>query len=137
MLMTFDGSNRSVCIEKRSRTNTPLQALATLNDPGFIQCSVALGRRLWEQKSGPPAQRARHGLRLALLREPAAEEVNRLVALYQENLLTYEQDPEAARKWIRAGAAKPPSDPVALVELAAWSVVGNVLLNLDETISRY
>jgi hypothetical protein len=130
--LAFDAPSREVCVERRSRTNTPLQALATLNDPAFVQPAAALGRRIARESRGTPADRAAHAFRLVLARKPSKAELDHLVALYTENLADYRRDPAAAAS-MTAGASDGGADRA---ELAAWTVVANVLLNLDETVTK-
>ncbi len=136
-MITFDAPRRNICVERRSRTNTPLQALITLNDPVFVQCAAALGRRMATEIKGDERQRAAYGFQLCVARPPTSEEVDLLVELYHENLAIYLQDPTAARTFsVHSLSDELPNDAAA-GELAAWSIVGNVLLNLDETLTKY
>ncbi len=130
--LAFDAPSREVCCERRSRTNTPLQALATLNDPAFVQPAAAMARRILAESRGTPADRAAYGFRLVLARKPRKAELDHLVALYAENLAQYRRDPAAAAA-MTAGAI---ADGADRAELAAWTVVANVLLNLDETVTK-
>ena len=131
--LTFDAPSREVCCERRSRTNTPLQALATLNDPAFMQPASAMARRILNESTGSVADRASYALRLVLARKPRKAEVDHLVALHAENLAIYRRDPAAAKAMTVSVPDKNPNDPA---DLAAWTVVANVLLNLDETVTK-
>jgi hypothetical protein len=117
------------------RTNTPLQALITLNDEVYIEAAQALARRMMAEAGPSPTERAAYGVRLCVAREAKPEEVRRLIELYESELAHFRGDPEAARQLatVPLGAAPPDGD---LAELAAWTVVGNVLLNLDETLTK-
>ncbi len=130
-MTTFDAPNREVCIVRRDRTNTPLQALVTLNDPVYIEAAQALARRMVSEGGELAEDRARRGFRLCLGREPSARELKGLVALFTDALAEYTQEPDAA-----ALMATEPLGPLPegmdAAELASWTVVGNVLLNLDE-----
>jgi hypothetical protein len=134
--LAFDAPSREVCVERRSRTNTPLQALATLNDPAFVQPAGALGRRIARESRGTPADRAAYGFRLVLARKPRKAELDHLVALYSENLAQYRRDPAAAAAMAAIAVAGDPAPGADRAELAAWTVVANVLLNLDETVTK-
>ncbi len=134
--LAFDAPSREVCVERRSRTNTPLQALATLNDPAFVQPAAALGRRIARESRGTPADRAAYGFRLVLARKPRKAELDHLVALHAENLAQYRRDPAAAAAMAAIGGANAIDDGADRAELAAWTVVANVLLNLDETVTK-
>ncbi|HEU0009534.1 MAG TPA: DUF1553 domain-containing protein, partial [Verrucomicrobiae bacterium] len=158
MMVNFDAPSREFCVLKRSRSNTPLQALNTLNDPAFIECAQAIARKVaaqpvadakagesrWGERPREPivAQpaadvkaRATFAFRLVLARAPQPKEVERLVALFQNELTNYEGDTKAAEKMATSELGKP-KEPCNLAELAAWTVVANVLLNLDETITK-
>ncbi len=136
-MATFDAPNREVCTVRRTRTNTPLQALVTLNDPVYVEAAQALGRRMIAAGGDGTDARAkiRLGVRLVLGRDPAEAEVDRLAKLHEAARARFVADAEAARKLATdpIGPAPAGSDPA---DLAAWTVVGNVLLNLDETLMR-
>ena len=131
---TFDAPNREVCLVRRERSNTPLQALVTLNDPVYVEAAQALGRKMASAGS-TPQEKARHGFRLCLSRPPTAVESKSLVALYAKTLERFKAEPEKARDAASKplGELPPGSDPA---ELAACTVVANVLLNLDETLMK-
>ena len=133
--LAFDAPSREVCCERRSRTNTPLQALATLNDPAFVQPAAAMARRILAESQGTAEDRAAYAFRLVLARKPRKAELDHLVALYSENLAQYRRDPAAAAAMVKNSTAGT-IDGVDRAELAAWIVVANVLLNLDETVTK-
>jgi hypothetical protein len=133
-MATFDAPNREVCTVRRARTNTPLQALVTLNDPVYVEAAQALARRM-AAVEGAPAEKARYGFRLVLARPPAEEELERLVALHDEIRLELAAEPEKAVKLATVPVGPLPEGADA-ADLAAWTVVGNVLLNLDETLMK-
>jgi hypothetical protein len=134
-LMAFDAPSREVCTERRPRTNTPLQALAVLNDKAFVEPAAALARRMMTEVHGTDEDRTVHGFRLCVARPPSSAELERLLELYRENLTKYKEDPAAAKAMATSGLAKPPNE-MDIPELAAWTVVANVLLNLDETVTK-
>jgi hypothetical protein len=133
--MSFDSPSRELICTRRARSNTPLQALTTLNDPAFVEAAEALARRMMNEASGGAEQRAAYGFRLCTSRPPGKQELKRIVALYNEELQRYNEDGKAAEKLIKGDSDKPPVD-VKPAEAAAWTVVANVLLNLDETITK-
>jgi hypothetical protein len=133
--MTFDAPVRDVACERRPRSNTPLQALTTLNDRAFVEPAAALARRMVSEAAGDELAKAVHGFRLCLARYPTAAEVEPLVKLYRDNLRRYQKDAEAARTMAATGLKELPAD-VNAAEVAAWAVVANVLLNLDETLTK-
>jgi hypothetical protein len=134
-MMTFDSSNRTVCTLKRPRTNTPLQALVTMNDPAFVEAAQALGRRMVREGGETIESRIVHGFRLCLTRPPTDGELTRLVELYDAAVAKYAADPKAAEQMATAPIGPLPAVGTA-AEYAAWSVVGNVLLNLDEIVAK-
>ncbi|MFM7071815.1 MAG: DUF1553 domain-containing protein [Planctomycetota bacterium] len=135
-MATFDAPNREVCTVRRVRTNTPLQALVTLNDPVYIEAAQALGRRALAEGGGSVESRLTYAFRLCVSRPPAAEELARLATLREQTLAKLAQQPDLARKLATDPIGPPPSGQADLAELAAWTVVGNVLLNLDETLMK-
>jgi hypothetical protein len=133
-MATFDAPNREVCTVRRPRTNTPLQALVTLNDPVYVEAAQALARRMVREGGSNDADRAIRGFRLVLTREPTGPEVDRLVKLFGDAVAEYRADEAAAKAMATVPLGAPPADLGAdLPELAAWTVVANVILNLDET----
>jgi mono/diheme cytochrome c family protein len=134
-MTTFDAPTREFCVIKRPRSNTPLQALVLLNDPAYLECAQALARRLMSEAKGGAAERVRHGFRLCLARAAKPAEAQRLVALYEQELARFKQDPQAAARLAACPAGNAPAD-CDVAELAAWTVVANVLLNLDEVVTK-
>jgi mono/diheme cytochrome c family protein len=133
-MATFDAPNREVCTVRRARTNTPLQALVTLNDPAHVEAAQALGRRMASSATSTEAK-ATHGFRLCLARSPEAAELRQLVALFEQSRQRLANDPDKAQR-LATIPLGPTPDGADTVELAAWTVVGNVLLNLDEMFLR-
>ena len=132
---TFDAPTRETCTVDRPRTNTPLQALVTLNDPVFVEASRVFAQRIMQEGGNDVSQRLLYAFRLCIARSPRTEELDVLQRIYAQQLTKYLADNAAAVSLVSNGTAPRPQDlPVA--ELAAWTAVGNVLLNLDETISR-
>lgn len=128
-MATFDAPNREVCTLKRDRTNTPLQALVTLNDPVYVEAAQWLARRvrLFELPTADDAARLDRMMRLALSRPPRDSERAVLLALLQSTREDVSADPVAARALAGDGV---PED--AVTEAAAWTVLSNVVLNVDE-----
>ena len=112
-------------------TNTPLQALTTLNDPVYVEAAQALAWRVLREGGATTETRAKYGFRLCLTRPPSERELGRLVALYEKAHERYRKDAKQAEQL--AGAPPPGVDRA---EAAAWTVVGNVLLNLDEMFAK-
>ena len=133
-MSAFDAPNREVCTLRRDRTNTPLQAFVTLNDPVYVEAAQGLARRIAAQ-AGTLEERLTYGFRLCLARHPTADELARLTVLYTTSREQLAVNPAQAEK-----LATDPLGPVPegsnAVDLAAWTVVGNVLLNLDEMLMK-
>ena len=133
-MATFDAPSREVCTVRRPRTNTPLQALVTLNDPVYVEAAQALARRMVREGGSTSPERAARGFRIVLARQPTPAEIDRLVRLHDDALAGFKNDPDDAKKMATDPLGPVPSDlAVALDELASWTVVANVILNLDET----
>jgi hypothetical protein len=142
MLTTFDAPSREFCTVRRVRTNTPLQSLTTLNDPAFFTAARALAGRVLREAGPTAGERADYAFRLCNARPPGADERARLLAFRGQQLERLGRDPEAARAIVGApapGAGSPAGDggsPADLAERAAWTMVANVVLNLDETLTK-
>lgn len=134
-MQTFDAPSRELCTARRITTNTPLQALVTLNDPVYVEASQALARRLIREGGATAEDRVRFGLRLSLARPEESQRVAVLLRLYEDQLRHYQGQPDAARKLATEPLGALPADwnPA---EAAAWTVVANVLLNLDGVLTR-
>jgi len=133
--MSFDAPSRELICPRRQRSNTPLQALTTLNDPSFVEAAQALARRVMKKSKGDAKADVAYAFRLCVARSPRSEETKRLIALYEQELSQFKQDATAAQKLATGDLGKPP-EGVSIESLAAWTVVANVLLNLDETITK-
>jgi hypothetical protein len=134
-MAAFDAPSRETCAINRVRSNTPVQAFVTLNDPVYVEAAQALARRIVREGGGTPEERARFVLRLCLVRTPAAEQVAKLLELYQSELDHYRQAPAEAVKLATDPLGPVPSGMQA-DELAAWTVVANVVLNLDGVLTK-
>ena len=132
---TYDAPSRDVCVSRRPRTNTPLQALAGLNDPTFLEAARALAQRIMTDGGADPRKQVQFAFRWCMARKPTRLEQNRLVALYRQQLKGFESDVAGAEALLSAGAVARPAG-LKPAELAAWMVVANVLLNLDETLTK-
>lgn len=132
-MLTFDAPSREFCTVRRVRTNTPLQALTTLNDPAFFAAAQGMAGRILRESPPDARSRAEHGFRLCVARKPAAAEVDRLLTWLGNEQRHFESRPADAARLARnrpAGIACTDS------ELAAWTMLSNVLLNLDETVTK-
>ncbi len=133
-MATFDAPNREVCLVRRERSNTPLQALVTLNDPVYVEASQALARKMVAAGS-TPTEKARHGFRLCASRQPTDDELKGLLGLYTKTLERFQSDPAKAKDVATKPLGELPKE-LDVAELAAWTMVGNVLLNLDEVLMK-
>jgi Protein of unknown function (DUF1553)/Protein of unknown function (DUF1549)/Planctomycete cytochrome C/F5/8 type C domain len=134
-MATFDAPSRESCTLRRLPTNTPLQAFVTMNDPVFVECAQALGRRIVREGGNDTASRMRYALQLCLSRPPADAQVKALTALYEDELAGYRGDPAGALKLSTEPLGPLPAGADA-AEMAAWMVVANVLLNLDAVLTK-
>ena len=128
-MMAFDATSREICTVRRIRTNTPLAALVTLNDPAFIEAAQALARDTVNIDAEEIQDEIAYIFRRCLVRPPRKEEIESITALYQSAFDHYSNDAEAAAEM--AGI-----DSGDTVQLAVWTVIGNMLLNLDETLTK-
>ncbi len=144
MLTTFDASSGEVCQVRRIRTNTPLQALITLNDPVFIEAAAALAEQMLRHGE-TTEQQAAYGLRRALVRPVTTAEVTPLVKLQQDTESVFREFPERAKALIdsvqsiesRLPKATSSASPTDAATRAAWIVTANAILNLDEFLTRH
>ncbi len=134
-LLTFDAPNREVCAAGRARTSTPLQSLVLMNDPVYVEAARAFAARVLKEGGADDATRLNYAWRLALARN--LNPLERAVlekTLAQQRALFAEEKP-AADLLLKVGDFKNP-EAANPVELAAWTALANVLLNLNETISQ-
>ena len=136
-MMAFDSPTREVCVIRRVRTNTPLQALVTLNDPVYVEAAQALAERM-RTEAGPDVEdRLRRGYALALSREPDANALGVLRTLYDDALAHYHEQPDQSSTFVHpvADTTAPPlvslEEAGGNAEKAALIVVANAILNLD------
>jgi hypothetical protein len=131
-LSTFDAPSRETCTVRRVRTNTPLQALTVLNDSYFFDAARAMAKRMSSEGGTSMKERATYGFRLAVSRRPTQSELDQILNFYNQELAAYQLDQQAAAKTL----GERPISLTGAPELAAWTMVANVLLNMDETISK-
>jgi mono/diheme cytochrome c family protein len=134
-LNTFDAPEREVCTARRSRTNTPLQALVLMNDPTYLEAARKLGERVMLSVKTTPESRIEFAFRLALSRKPIPAETELLLKLFQQRLSSFQQDLGAANALLSVGES-PRDNSLPAPELAAWTSVLSVILNLDEAITK-
>jgi hypothetical protein len=134
MLANFDAPARDECAAQRGTSNTPQQALTLLNDPTFVEAARLFAARLLTAGAGDEA-RLQQAYRLALARESQPREREALRGLLARQREQYRANPEDAAKLLQTGLAPVPAGDA--VELAAWTQVARVILNLQDTITRY
>jgi hypothetical protein len=138
MLANFDAPSREDTICARTVANTPQQALTLLNDPSFVEAArVFAARLLQERPSATDAERLQAAFQQTLARPMKAKEKASLVAFVAKVRAAYRARPDDAKKLLAVGIAPAPTNAADPIELAAWTSVCRVLLNLQETITRY
>jgi hypothetical protein len=138
-MLAFDAPFRETCTVKRSRTNTPMQALALMNDPTFVEAAKFLAARMIREGGSDPAGRIAHGFWLVLARPPAQEELDLLVKTVARFRTEFAATPADATALLEIGDA--PADPSLQAsaeagDLAAYTLLANVLLCRDEAVMR-
>jgi len=134
-MITFDAPSREQCRARRERTNTPLQALVTMNDPQYFEAARQLGYRMLHEGGADDPSRLRYGFRLATARLPNPKECAILGESLAAQRARYAGDAEAAKKAVAVGESPMPAD-TAPADLAAYTMVANLLLNLDEVLTK-
>jgi hypothetical protein len=134
-MATFDAPSRENCTMRRQPTNTPLQAFVTLNDPAFVEMAQALGRRITHEGGPSLNDKIRFASKLVTARDPSEGQIEALKGLYERTLAHYQNDPEASKKLATEQLGGLPQG-MNEAEQAAWTVVANVLLNLDGVLTK-
>jgi len=134
-MTTFDATSRELCVMNRSQTNTPLQALALLNDVTYVEAARGLASRMMREPGGDLEHRLDWGFRVVLSRGPTIPERTVLVARYRQVLKHYRDHPKEARMLVSLGES-PVRKDLDQVELAAYTILASLMLNLDETVMR-
>jgi hypothetical protein len=134
-MLLFDAPNRETCTVRRSNTNTPLQALALLNETTFVEAARKLGERMIREGGQQDRDRVGYGFRLAVGRWPSEEETSILLEALSEDRQRLAAGSLRSDGLLKVGksAVDASIDPQ---ELAAYSLLGRVLLNLDEVVTR-
>jgi hypothetical protein len=131
----FDAPDREFCTVRRSLTNTPLQALTLLNDPIYLEAARKLAERSFLDAGSRVDQRLSFMFRLATGRLPGAEEQKILLKTYDRMLAEYKADEKAASGFIAVGSS-PVNPAIPVGEFAATTAVANMILNMDEVITK-
>jgi hypothetical protein len=134
-MLTFDAPSRENCTVRRARTNTPLQSLVLMNDQQYVEAARKLAERMMLEGGSQPVDRLEWGFRLATSRKPTPQEAAVLQTVFEKQLARYMQDTAAAEKLLAIGAA-PRNASLPASEHAAYAMTANLLLNLDEAITK-
>lgn len=134
-MLIFDAPSREKCVIQRQRTNTPLQALVTLNDPQFLEAARHFARRLLRAPSTRAEDRISQAMILATGRPAQENEIVILKGLYEAQQERFMKMPEEAKKFLSIGES-PRDENLDLLEHASWTVVAQTILNLDECLTR-
>jgi hypothetical protein len=134
-MVAFDAPGRESCIVRETRTNTPLQALSVLNDVTFVEAARAFAEHIMKESACTPAARLSAAFQAATARRPRPDELAILAKGLQDHLARFRREPAAASAFINAGESK--VDPLLdRCELAAYMAMTQLVLNLDETITK-
>jgi hypothetical protein len=134
-MITFDAPSREQCRARRERTNTPLQSLLTMNDVQFFEAARQLGYRMLREGGNNDSERLRYGFRLTTARLPSEKELAVLSSNLSAQRSRYAENPAGAKQLISVGESPVPTD-VPAEDLAAYTLVANVLLNLDDVLTK-
>jgi hypothetical protein len=134
-MLVFDAPTRETCTAQRSQTNTPLQALALMNDPTFVEASRKLAERIMVQPDVDDSGRVAFAFRASTARRPVKDEVRILLDIFEAQKVAFTEKPDDARKLLAVGESKR-EESLAEVDLAAWTTVSSIILTLDETVTK-
>ncbi|MCH2212421.1 MAG: PSD1 and planctomycete cytochrome C domain-containing protein [Fuerstiella sp.] len=134
-MATFDAPDRETCQVRRARTNTPLQALVLMNDVQYVEAARKFAERVMTESDSSVDERAVFAFRSVLNRRPNVAEQGSLTRLFHQSLTQFRNDSKAAEKLLSAGES-PRNEQLDPDELAAWSMVTHLLLNLSETVTK-
>jgi hypothetical protein len=134
-LTLLDAPSRETCTPRRSRTDTPTQALALMNDVQFVEAARHFAARAMKDGGKTPQERAAYMFRLATCRHPREKVLAVLMKTYEKHLADFKADAEAAKKLLSVGDS-PRDESLDAAEQAAWTMVGNLILNLDEVLTK-
>jgi hypothetical protein len=134
-MVTFDAADRETCVVRVSKTNTPLQALDLMNDVTYLEASRKLAERMMKEGGSDPAGRIQYAFRLATARAAKAREIELLLGTLRNFEQKYHAKPDAALQFVSAGKSTW-DEKLESAELAAYTGVASVILNLDETITK-
>jgi hypothetical protein len=131
----FDAPSREKCVVQRARTITPLQALVTLNDEQFVEAARHLAERMFKEGGAKFEDRIHTAFRLNLARAATPQELAICREVYEAQLASFQADTESAKKYLAIGESVR-DEGLEIAEHAAWTVIANMILNLDEVLTR-
>ena len=134
-MSTFDAPDRETCQVRRARTNTPLQALVLMNDIQFVEAARKFAERIMKEGGKDVESRAVFAFRSVLARQPNQSDLKILVDLYRESLAEYKMHAGSADEFLKAGES-PRDKKLDTNELAAWTMVAHLILNLSESVTK-
>ena len=134
-MIAFDAPSREECTVERPRSNIPQQALVLLNGPTYVEAARAFAERIASEGGGSVEAKLNWAYRQVLSRDITARETTVLKRIYEKHLATWQKDEAAAKAFLGVGARPMPAG-TNTAELAAWTSVSRVILNLHETITR-
>jgi len=134
-MLLFDAPTRETCTVRRERTNTPLAALALMNDVQFVEAARAFAERIMKEGGANAEDRAAWAFEVATARKASDREAAILLDQFQSHRRRFAEDPEAAKRLLSAGES-PRDESLSPADHAAWTMVANVILNLDEVITK-
>jgi hypothetical protein len=134
-LMNFDSAGREACVVRDTRTNTPLQALDLMNDVTYLEASRKLAERVMKERRSNATERISLAFRLVVSRVPTPREARVLADALASYLDEYKANPEAAAQYLSQGES-PRDEELDVSELAAYSTLASMMLNMDETITK-
>jgi len=135
-MKSLDAPSREECTAQRPRSNTPLAALALLNDPSFLTAARVFAEKIMRQSGGDTRVGLDFAFETATSRQPDEEEIKILEQLFQTSLTEFQSDPEATKNLMSSALLEQPLTSTDAPTMAAWISVARALLNLDETITR-
>ena len=134
-MATFDAPDRETCAVRRARTNTPLQALVLMNDVQYVEAARKFAERVVSEGGTSVEERVTFAFRSVMARKPNAAEIQSLTTLLTEYLSEFRKSPDAATKLLSAGES-PRNEQLDANDLAAWTMVTHLLLNLSESVTK-
>jgi hypothetical protein len=134
-MVTFDAATRETCIVRANRTNTPLQALDLMNDVTYLEAARKFAERMMKEGGSTPEARIDYALRLALARAPKPREQAVLVETFNQFRGRFQTNPGSAVQYLSEGKS-PRDGNLNPLDLAAYTTVASLILNMDETVTK-